>query len=56
MALTYTVLRIITRSPRLTLHEQVGMPVIRSHIEKLTTALYQKSAGSENSQIQELGQ
>jgi hypothetical protein len=32
------------------------MSLIRSHIKKLTKALYQKSAGSENSQIQELGQ
>jgi hypothetical protein len=33
----------------------MGMSLIRSHI-KLTRALYQKSAGSENSQIQELEQ
>jgi hypothetical protein len=54
------VLRIITKLPRVapivTLHEQTGMPLIRSHIKKLTRALYQKSAGSENSQILELGQ
>jgi hypothetical protein len=50
------VLRIITKLPRVisivTLHEQTGMPLIRSHIKKTTGALYQTSAGSENSQIQ----
>jgi hypothetical protein len=50
----------ITKLPRVTplvtLHEQTGMLLIRSHIKKLTKALYQKSAGSENSQIQELRQ
>jgi hypothetical protein len=54
------VLRIITKLPRVTplvtLHEETGMSLIRSHIKKLMKALYQKSAGSENSQIQELGQ
>jgi hypothetical protein len=54
------VLRIITKLPRVTpivtLHEQTGMPLIRSYITKLTRALYLKSAASENSQIQELGQ
>jgi hypothetical protein len=54
------VLRIITKLPRvtptLTLHEQTGMPLIRSYIIKLTRDFYQKSAASENSQIQELGQ
>jgi hypothetical protein len=54
------VLRIITKLPRVTpiviLHEQTGMSLIRRHIEKLTRALYQRSAGSENSQTQELGQ
>jgi hypothetical protein len=54
------VLRIITKLPRVTpivtLHEQTGMSLIRSHIKKLTRALYQKSAGCENSQIQELGE
>jgi hypothetical protein len=54
------VLRIITKLPRVTpivtLHEQTGMALIRSRIKKITGALYQKSAGSENSQIQELGQ
>jgi hypothetical protein len=54
------VLRIITKLPRVmpivTLHEQTGMSLIGSHIEKLTGALYQMSAGSENSQIQEMGQ
>jgi hypothetical protein len=34
--------------PLVTLHEQTGMSLIRSHIKKLTKALYQKSAGSEN--------
>jgi hypothetical protein len=33
-----------------------GMSLIKSHIKKLTKALYQKSAGTENTQIQELGQ
>jgi hypothetical protein len=32
------------------------MPLIRSYITKLTRDFYQKSAASENSQIQELGQ
>jgi hypothetical protein len=54
------VLRIITKLPRVTplvtLHEQTGMSLIKSHIKKLTKAFYQKSAGSENTQIQELGQ
>jgi hypothetical protein len=54
------VLRITKKLPRVTplvtLHEQTGTWLIRSHIKKLTKALYQKSAGSENSQIQELGQ
>jgi hypothetical protein len=54
------VLRIITKLPRvtpiLTLHEQTEMSLIRSHIKKITRTLCQKSAGSGNSQIQELGQ
>jgi hypothetical protein len=54
------VLRIITKLPRVTplvtLHEQKGMSLTRSHIKTLTKALYQKSAGGENTQIQELGQ
>jgi hypothetical protein len=53
------VLRIITKLPRVTpivtLHEQTGMSLIRSHIKNLKRALYQKSACSENSQIQGLG-
>jgi hypothetical protein len=53
------VLRIITKLPRvtpiLTLHEQTRMPLIRSHIRKLASAVYQKSANSDNSQIKELG-
>jgi hypothetical protein len=54
------VLRIIKKlpwvTPIVTLHEQTGMSLMRSHIKKLTRALYKKSPGSENSQIQELGQ
>jgi hypothetical protein len=53
------VLRIITKLPRvtpiLTLHEQRGMPLIRSHIRKLARAVYQKSTNSDNSQIKGLG-
>jgi hypothetical protein len=41
--------RIIT--PILTLHEQKGILLIINHIGKLTKALHQKSADSENSQI-----
>jgi hypothetical protein len=50
--------RIIRKLPRVmpivTLHEQTGMSLISSHIKKLARALYQKTAGSENSQIQEV--
>jgi hypothetical protein len=53
------VLRIITKLPTvmpiIILHEQTGMPLIRSHIRKLARAVYQKSANSDNSQIIELG-
>jgi hypothetical protein len=53
------VLRIITKLPRIqpiaTLNEQTGMSLIMSHFKTLGRALYQKSATSENSQIQELG-
>jgi hypothetical protein len=52
------VLRIITKLPRVTpvatLHEQMGMQLIRSHFKSLARALYQKFGISENSQIQEL--
>jgi hypothetical protein len=54
------ILRIITKLPRVTptatLHEQTGMPLIRSYVTKLTRDFYHMSAASENSQIQELGQ
>jgi hypothetical protein len=53
------VLRTITKLPRVTpivtLHEQTGMSLIRNHIKSLAREMYQKSATSENSQIQELG-
>jgi hypothetical protein len=53
------VFRIITKLPRvtpiLTLHEQTGMPLIRSHIRKLARAVYQKSANTDNSQIKGIG-
>jgi hypothetical protein len=61
-ALQNKVLRMTTELPRVTpivivsLHEQTGVSLIRSHIKKLKRALYQKSVGSENRQIQELGQ
>jgi hypothetical protein len=49
----------LTKLPRVTpiliLHEQTGMPLIRSHIWKLARAVYQKSANSDNSQIKGLG-
>jgi hypothetical protein len=41
--------------PIVTLHKQMRMSLIRSHIKELMRALYQKSAGSENSRIQDLG-
>jgi hypothetical protein len=36
-----------------TLHEQKGMPLIRSHIKMLENVLYRKPVTSENCQIQE---
>jgi hypothetical protein len=54
------VLRIITKLPRITpvttLHEQTGMSLKESHFERLTWTLYQKTATSENIQIQALGE
>jgi hypothetical protein len=54
------VLRIITKLPRITpitaLHEQAGMSLIKSNFKRLARTLYQKTATSENSQIQALGQ
>jgi hypothetical protein len=61
MLLTFQnkILRIITKLPRvttiLTLYEQTGTSLIRTHIKRLSRALYQKSVPGENSQIQELG-
>jgi hypothetical protein len=53
------VLRLITKLPRVTpivtLHEQTGIALIRSHIKNLTTALYLKSACSTNIHTHELG-
>jgi hypothetical protein len=53
------VLRIITKLPRVTpiatLHEQTGIPLIRSHFKSLARPLYQNSGISENSQIEDLG-
>jgi hypothetical protein len=53
-------LRLITKLPRVTpiatLNEQTGMTLLRRYIKMLTGALYRMSAGSENIQIQELGQ
>jgi hypothetical protein len=49
------VLRTITKLPRvtpiLTLHEQTGMPLIRSHIRKLARAVYRKSANNDKSDV-----
>jgi hypothetical protein len=54
------VLRIVTKLPRVTpittLHEQTGMSLIKSHFQRLARTLYQKTATSENGQIQALGQ
>jgi hypothetical protein len=53
------VLRIIIKllrvTPIATLHEQTGMSLIRSHFKSAARALYQKSATSKISQIQEVG-
>jgi hypothetical protein len=49
------VLRIITKLPIATLHEQTGMPLIKSHFKRLARAMYQKCGTSKNSQTQELG-
>jgi hypothetical protein len=53
------VLGIITKlpsvTPILTLHEQTGMPLIRSRIRKVAGAVYQKSANSDNSLMKEIG-
>jgi hypothetical protein len=53
------VLRLITKLPRVppivTLHEQTGFPFIHTYIKNLTTILYLKTAGSDNTHIQELG-
>jgi hypothetical protein len=53
------VLRLVTKLPRITpittLHEQTDIPLIPTYIRTLTTAFYSRTAGSNNTYIQELG-